>query len=58
MNFSIFNNLKPIQFYFVSIISFVTANLIRDESLVLYYILLIFGLISFVFGLIKRMKDK
>lgn len=57
MNSPFFNNLKPIQFYFISIILFVIANLVRDTNLSIYYILIIIGVISFVLGLMKRMKN-
>jgi hypothetical protein len=56
MNFTSFKNLNPINFYFISIFSFVIANILRDKSLILYYGLLIIGLVFFVLGLIKRMK--
>lgn len=58
MSFSSFKNWSPIYFYFVSIISFVTANMIRDKNLVFYYILLILGIVFFVLGLTKRIKKQ
>lgn len=58
MNFSFFKNSNPIYFYFVSIISFVLANFIRDKSIEFYYALLVIGVVFFVLGLIKRMKVK
>ncbi|MBP2282641.1 hypothetical protein H4V97_000959 [Flavobacterium sp. CG_23.5] len=44
--------------YLVSIISFVLANLVRDKNRELYYFLLVFGLIFFVVGMIKRIKNR
>jgi len=58
MNFSSFKNSNPIYFYFVSIIAFVLANLIRDKSVGFYYFLLVIGLIFFVLGFMKRLKTK
>ncbi len=58
MNFSPLKNSSPIYFYFVSIISFVLANLIREKSIGFYYFLLGIGLLFFVLGFIKRMKAK
>lgn len=48
-----YKNLKPIYFYFASIIAFVLSNLLRDANLVLYYILLILGGIFFIMGFFK-----
>jgi len=56
MNFPSFKNSNPIYFYFISIIAFVLANIIRDMSIGFYYFLLVIGLVFFVLGLIKRMK--
>jgi len=58
MNFSSVKNSNPIYFYFISIVSFIVANLIRDKSLGFYYFLLIIGLIFFVLGFMKRLKTK
>ncbi|SFF07680.1 hypothetical protein SAMN04488131_10880 [Flavobacterium xueshanense] len=58
MNFSSIKNSNPIYFYFISIVSFIVANLIRDKSLGFYYFLLIIGLIFFVLGFMKRLKTK
>lgn len=58
MDFPSIKNSNPIYFYFISIVSFIVANLIRDKSLVFYYFLLIIGLIFFVLGFMKRLKTK
>ena len=58
MNFSFFKNTNPIYFYFISISSFVLANLIRSKSISFYYFLLLVGLVFFVLGMVKRMKNK
>lgn len=49
---------NPIYFYFISIFSFVLANILRDKNLFLYYGLLIIGLVFFVLGVIRRTKSK
>ncbi|MNX41538.1 hypothetical protein D3C86_719440 [compost metagenome] len=58
MSFSSFKNSSPIYFYFISIVSFVLANMIREKSISIYYALLLVGLIFFLLGLVKRMKSK
>jgi hypothetical protein len=58
MNFSSFKNSNPIYFYFISITSFVLANLVRGKSIGFYYFLLVIGLVFFVLGMVKRMKNK
>ncbi|SEG12546.1 hypothetical protein SAMN04488130_10698 [Flavobacterium urumqiense] len=58
MNFSSFKNTNPIYFYFISISSFVLANLVRSKSINFYYFLLLVGLVFFVLGMVKRMKNK
>ncbi|MBG6111515.1 hypothetical protein IWX84_002401 [Flavobacterium sp. CG_9.10] len=58
MNFSSFKNIPTMYLYLVSIISFVLANLVRDKNRELYYFLLVFGLIFFVVGMVKRIKNR
>jgi hypothetical protein len=58
MNFSSFKNTNPIYFYFISISSFVLANIARSKSIDLYYFLLIIGVIFFVIGMVRRVKSK
>jgi hypothetical protein len=58
MSFSSLKNSSPIYFYFISIASFVLANLIREKSIEFYYALLVIGLVFFFLGLMKRMKTK
>ncbi|REH01221.1 hypothetical protein C8P67_102487 [Flavobacterium aquicola] len=56
MNFSSLKNASPMYFYFVSIVAFVLANLIRTTSIGVYYVLLIVGLVFFFLGLMRRIK--
>jgi hypothetical protein len=58
MNFSFFKNIPTLYFYLVSIVSFVVANIIRDKNIAIYYILLLIGIVSFFFGVIRRVKSK
>jgi len=58
MNFSFFKNIPALYFYLVSIISFVVANIIRDENIAVYYILLLLGLGCFFIGILRRVKSK
>ncbi len=58
MNFSSFKNSNPIYFYFVSILSFLLANIVRDKSASFYYILLMIGLVFFLLGFLFRLKKK
>ena len=43
-------------FYFVSIVAFVLANIIRTTSVGFYYALLIVGLVFFFLGLMRRIR--
>ncbi len=56
MSFSSLKKTNPIYFYFVSIIAFVLANIMRTTSNGLYYGLLIVGVIFFFLGLMRRIK--
>lgn len=56
--FSSFKNIAPIYLYMVSVICFVIANIIRDQYINLYYILLIIGIIFFVLGFKNRISNK
>ena len=56
MNF--LKNLSPLNLYLFSILCFVGANLTRSKSLEIYYTLLVLGVLFFVFGLTKRIKNK
>lgn len=51
-------NYNPIHFYFVSIVAFVLANVFREKSIPLYYVLLLIGVIFFVLGVIRRVRNK
>ena len=55
---SSFGKLSPITFYFISIICFVLANVIREQSVLVYYLSLVLGLIFFFLGLYKRVNSK
>jgi hypothetical protein len=58
MSFSSFKNIPPIAFYFASVLCFVLANVSKDKSLSFYYILLVFGLLFFFAGMLKRIRTK
>lgn len=55
---SFLEKLSPITFYFISIISFVLANVIREQSVPVYYLSLIVGVVFFFLGLYKRITTK
>jgi len=58
MSFSSLKNLTPVTFYFVSVVCFVLANVLKDKSLSFYYILLVLGLGLFFAGMLKRIRTK
>ncbi|SHF75576.1 hypothetical protein SAMN05444396_101230 [Flavobacterium segetis] len=58
MNFSFFKNLPVLYFYLISIVSFVIANIVRDQSITIYYIVLLIGIVSFFVGIMRRVKSK
>jgi hypothetical protein len=58
MSFSSLKNITPLTFYFGSVICFVLANVIRDQSLSFYYVLLVLGLVFFFMGILKRLRTK
>lgn len=45
-------------FYFISVIAFVLANVIREQSVPVYYLSLVIGLVFFFLGLYKRVNTK
>lgn len=51
-------NISPIYLYMMSVVCFVIANLVRDKIILLYYILLMLGVILFVIGVKKRIQNK
>ena len=55
--FSSFKNISPIYLYMISVVCFVIANVIRDQYINLYYILLIIGIIFFVLGFKNRISN-
>ncbi|OXA65594.1 hypothetical protein B0A67_24095 [Flavobacterium aquidurense] len=58
MSFSSLKNITPLTFYFASVICFVLANVIRNQTLSFYYVLLVLGLIFFFMGILKRLRTK
>jgi len=58
MSLESLKKLPPIAFYFASIICLAIANVIRDNSLSFYYILLVLGVGLFFLGILKRLKTK
>ena len=56
MNF--YNKIKPIYFYFISIIAFVLTNIFRDKNLILYYVLLLLGTVFFIIGFFKGRNQR
>ncbi len=49
-------NISALTFYFASVICFVLANVLKDNNLSVYYILLVAGIILFFLGILKRIK--
>lgn len=58
MSFSSFKNIPAVAFYFASVICFVLANVLRDNSLSSYYVLLVLGIGFFFMGVLKRLRTK
>ncbi|SDX69014.1 hypothetical protein SAMN05444338_11389 [Flavobacterium degerlachei] len=58
MIFSSIKNLKTIYLYLLSVLCFVLANLIRDENIIIYYVLLVLGLGLFIIGITKKRNTK
>ena len=52
-----FKNIAPIYLYIISVVCFVIANLVREQFLILYYILLITGVLIF-FLFFKKIINK
>lgn len=55
---SLYKNIKPIYFYFASIIAFVLSNVVRDQNIPLYYICLLVGTIFFILGFFKGRAER
>jgi MFS superfamily sulfate permease-like transporter len=53
-----FGKLSPMAFYFLSVIAFVVANVIREQSISVYYLCIVVGLVFFFLGLYKRVSTK
>ena len=49
-----YNNNSSITFYFISIVCMVLANLIMQKNFYVYLGLILFGLLFFILGLVKR----
>ena len=58
MNFSSLKNISPLYFYLVSMICFVLANVVRDQTISFYYALLLVGVMCCVAGFLLRIKSK
>ena len=58
MNFSSLKNIPRMYLYFGSIICFVLANSNKDTNVNLYYLLLVFGVLLFVFGLFTKTRKQ
>ncbi len=53
-----FKKLSPMAFYFISVIAFVLANVIKEQSISVYYLCIVVGLLFFFLGLYKRVRAK
>lgn len=53
-----YKNIKPIYFYFVSILAFVLSNVVREKIIPLYYICLLFGALFFILGFFKGRSER
>lgn len=51
MNF--YNKIKPINLYFISVVSLVLSNFFRDGNQLIYVFLLTTGTILFILGFLK-----
>lgn len=58
MSFSSLKNISALTFYFASVLCFAFANVLKDNSLSAYYILLVLGIGLFFMGVIKRLRTK
>jgi hypothetical protein len=58
MSFSSLKDIPAMAFYFASVICLVLANVMKDNNLSFYYILLLLGVVFFFLGVFKRMRTK
>ena len=58
MNFSSLKNIPTMYLYFGSVICFVLASSNKDTNVNLYYLLMVIGVLLFVFGLFNRTKKQ
>lgn len=56
MSFESLKNIPAVAFYFASVVCFVLANVLRDNSLSFYYVLLVLGIGFFFMGVLKRLR--
>lgn len=57
MGFESLKNISAVAFYFASVICFVLANVLKDNNISVYYILLVAGIILFFLGVLKRVNS-
>ncbi len=57
MSFESLKNISAVAFYFASVICFVLANVLKDNNLSVYYVLLVLGIVFFFMGVLKRMRS-
>lgn len=58
MSFESLKNISAVAFYFASVICFVFANVLKDNNLSVYYVLLVAGIVLFFLGVLKRIQTK
>ncbi|HTG65539.1 MAG TPA: hypothetical protein VL859_04110 [Flavobacterium sp.] len=51
-------NIAPIYLYMISVVCFVVANIVREQFLTLYYILLVLGVLLCILGFKNRIQNK
>lgn len=49
-------NISPITLYFLSLVSLVTANMVRETTTTAYLFLLILGVVFLILGVYKKFK--
>lgn len=57
MNFESLKNISSMALYFASIVCLALANVLKKDSLSIYYILMVAGVILFFLGVLKRIKN-
>ena len=51
-------NANPLQLYFISLLCFVLANLVKDKYDFVYGFLLFMGVVAFVIGIYRKFSAK